>query len=97
EIVRVAQRSLRTNNRGLLWAPLLAFAYWLENELQLDESLDVLETAFRLKDGTEARDQIAGYLQQGRVLRIAGRFTEAREAYQSGGNLARYSGDFRSE
>ncbi len=96
EIVRVAQRVSVTSNRRLLWSPLLAFAYWLENELRLDESLDILETTLRLREGSQAREEIAAYLQQGRVLRLSGRFVESRGAYEAGRGLAERHGDLRS-
>jgi tetratricopeptide (TPR) repeat protein len=96
EIARVAKRVLKTDSRDLLWAPLLAFAYWLENELRLDESLDVLETAFRLCEGCEIPEQVAGRLQQGRVLRVSGRFVEASAAYSAAGQMAGRLGDDRS-
>src|SRR5262245_16353877 len=41
EIVRVARTASESGNKRLLWAPMLAFAYWLEQELRLEESLDV--------------------------------------------------------
>jgi tetratricopeptide (TPR) repeat protein len=96
EIVRVAYCALQSRNTGLLWAPLLAFAYWLENELRLDESMDVLDTTLRLREGDQG-DHVAAHLQRGRVLRSAGRFLEARHAYNEGGRLARGIGDLRSE
>ncbi|MBI4419544.1 MAG: hypothetical protein HY560_01855 [Gemmatimonadetes bacterium] len=95
EIVRVARRVRTASSRRLLWSPLLAYGYWLENELRLDESLDVLETALRLRDG-EHPAEIAAYLQHGRVLRQTGRFNDARASYAAAGDLAQSLGDQRS-
>jgi tetratricopeptide (TPR) repeat protein len=96
EVIRVAQRIVVSGSRELLWAPLLAFAYWLESEMRLPEALDTLETAFRANPRVETPEQVAGYLQFARVLRLCGRFEEARVAYAAGGDLATTLGDHRS-
>jgi tetratricopeptide (TPR) repeat protein len=57
----------------------------------------VLETAMNLSDGREAEEEVATYLQRGRVLRLAGRFDEARESYTVAGDLATAISDKHSE
>lgn len=96
EIIRVAQRATTSGNLNLLWAPLLALAYWLEGELRLQESIDVLETAFRLQSGARIPEEVAAGLQHGRVLRQLGCFPEARASYLAAGQLASEFGDTRS-
>jgi tetratricopeptide (TPR) repeat protein len=97
EIVRVAESASRAGNKRLLWAPLLAYAFWLEQQLRLDESLDVLDSTLRLENASAIDEKTAGLLQKGRVLREAGRFEEAGEAYAFAGELANLRGDLRSQ
>jgi len=97
EIIRVAELVLARGNRQTLWAPMLAFAYWLEQELRLDEALDVLDTMGRATGEAGFEERIAGHLQRGRVLRLASRFPEATAAYATAGEMANLSGDWRSE
>ena len=97
EIIVVADSALEARDRRLLFSPLLAFAYCLEQEVRLEEALDVLETALRLSDGRDADEEVAAYLQQGRVLRLSGSLHEALTSYQSGGDMARRLGDTHSE
>jgi tetratricopeptide (TPR) repeat protein len=96
EIVRVAGAAIDVRDRRLLFSPLLAFAFWLEQELRLEEALDVLDSALNLSDGRSAEEEVAGFLQKGRVLRLSGRFDDARAAYQKGGKIAANTGDTRS-
>ena len=96
DIVRVAQEVLRVGSRVLMWAPLLAFAFWLENEMRLDEALDVLETSLRFGDGLSA-EETAARLQLARVLKLAGRFVESLRAYDQAAAMASGRGDWRSE
>lgn len=88
EIVRVAQVAHETDSRRMLFAPLLAFAFWLEEELRLEEALDVLDTAARISDGREEEDEVRLLLQRARVLRLVGRFENAREDYTEAGRVA---------
>ena len=96
EIVRVAESSTTTVNKRRLWAPLLAYGFWLEQQLRLDESLDVLESTLRLENASAIDEKIAAHLQRGRVLRLAGRFPESHTAYAIAGELANLRGDHRS-
>lgn len=96
EIVRVAGGAHDTQNVRLLWPPLLAFAFWLENQLRLSEALDVLETGVRLSHREVGEEDVAAHLQLGRVLRLSGQFPEAREAYAKAGRLASRLGDTHS-
>ncbi|UCD23848.1 MAG: tetratricopeptide repeat protein [Gemmatimonadota bacterium] len=96
ELVRVAGMALDAKERRLLLPPLMAFAYWLEEELRLDESLDVLTTALRLSDGRNAEEEVAAHLQLARVLRMQGEFEAARKSYTRGGNIAASIGDEHS-
>ena len=97
EIAVVAETALRVSNRRLLFAPLLAYAYCLEEELRFDEALDVLETVLSLSDGRDAAEEVAAFLQQARILRRASQFAEARTAYQRCGAMALQLGDEHSE
>ena len=96
-IVRAAQSAFEQRNRRLLWPSLLAFAFWLEQELRLDEALDVLDAAMALSDGVEAEEEIATLLQRARVLRLSGRLDAAAEGYAAAGRLAMTCGDTHSE
>jgi len=96
EIVRVAATAIAESDRRLLFAPLLAFAYWLEQELRLDEALDVLSTALRLSDGRDSEEEVAAHLTQGRVLRLRGEFDAARSSYHRCGQIAAKLGDDHS-
>lgn len=97
EIVRLGRKVSESSSNQLLWSPLLAYAYWLEQQLRLSESLDVLENALRLKNDSSVEQRVAANLQRGRVLRLTGRFSESHMAYAAAGELANLSGDWRSE
>lgn len=97
EIVRVAESAIRAGNKRLLWAPMLAYAFSLEQQLRLDESLDVLDSTLRLENASAIDEKTAALLQKGRVLRLAGRFEDAEEAYGFAGELANLRGDLRSQ
>ena len=97
EIVRVADAILKSGKVRVLWPPLLAFAYWLEQELRLEEALDVLDSTIALSDGREGEEEVATFLQRGRVLRMLGRFERARESYGTAGELAIRLEDMHSE
>ncbi len=96
EIVRVAHGVGEAGTARVLWPPLLAFAYWLEQQLRLPEAHDVLETGLRLCDGQVGEEEVAAHLQLGRVLRLSGRFPESRESYAKAGRLASRLGDTHS-
>jgi tetratricopeptide (TPR) repeat protein len=96
EIVRVADAVQCGGNRRLLWAPLQAYAYWLEQELRLSEALDVVDTGLRLNDGHAVSEETAAKLQSGRILRLLGRFDEARNVYEAARARAMSVGDMHS-
>jgi tetratricopeptide (TPR) repeat protein len=95
EIVRVATAVGRGKSTHLLSAPLLAFAYWLEQELRLAEALDVVETAQRIK-GLTPSEVVRSSLQQARIQRLTGRLDEARRTYAAAGARAEEMGDRHS-
>lgn len=97
EITRVAAGALPGGAIRILWPPMLAFAYWLEQEVRLEEALDVLDTVRRLSDGRAAEEEVATLLQRARVLRRLGRFDEATDGYAAAGALALEMADRRSE
>lgn len=95
-IVGACNQVIDADSRGALWPPMLAYAFWLEKDLQLPEALDVLGTVLQIYDGTNPRDCLAATRQQARVLRLLGRFDEADEAYDRGERLAARTGDQHS-
>ena len=97
ELVRVAEVAVDSDEPRLLFPPLLAFAYGLEEELRLDEALDVLKTALGLSDGRDAEEELNALLNLGRVLRNSGEFGEARNTYQRARAVALRLGDKHSE
>jgi len=97
EVARVSDHAQTRDDRRLLWPPMLAFAYWLEQEHRLAESLDVIETAFRLSDGRDAEEEIAGHLQLARVCRKLSRYPAATASYREASEMARRRGDIHSE
>jgi tetratricopeptide (TPR) repeat protein len=77
---------------------LLAYAHYLEDELRLPESLDVLETTLRVGGAALASgDRIATRLRLARVLRKLNLFDAAELTYDAAGTLAAASGDRHSE
>ena len=88
ELVHVSGTALDTSDRRLLLPPLMAFAFWLEQELRLDEAMDVLKTALQLSDGRDGEEEVAAHLQYARVLRMRGDFEGARRSYTRSGNIA---------
>lgn len=96
EVVRLADAVQKGSGRSTLWPPLLAYAFWLEEELQLEQALDVVETALGLNDGGAPTEEIAALLQQGRVLRLLGRLEKAREAYGAARARAQVADDRHS-
>jgi tetratricopeptide (TPR) repeat protein len=97
DLTRSAAGAWQELDVRLVLPALLAYAHHLEDELRLDESLDVLETAVRV--GGEAlrpADAIAVRLRKARVLRKLNRFDEAQDFYVEAGTLATVNGDRRS-
>ncbi len=97
EILRVAESVRTSENQRLLWPPMLAFAYSLEQGLRLAEALDVLDTLLRLREEQETQETVAANLQRGRALRRASCLDEAMAAYTIGGDAALKIGDRHSE
>jgi len=95
EITKVARAVGRGSSNHLLCAPLLAFAYWLEQELRLEEALDVVDSAQRI-GGLTPSEVVAATLQRARILRLLGQFDEARQAYAAAGVKAKAAGDSHS-
>jgi len=96
EVVRLAEAVQQGGARTILEPPLLAYAFWLEEDLRLAEALDVVETALGLSDGSARTETIAGLLQRARVLRLLGRFDDARASYESARLHADSVGDMHS-
>ncbi len=97
EIVLLARSAHRKRLPKLLWPALLAFAYWLEEQLRLREALDVLDTALQLRDEMGCHDEAATHLQRARVLRLTARLDEAQESYRTARKTASRIGDTHSE
>jgi len=96
EVVRLADAVQQGGARSMLEPPLLAYAFWLEEDLKLAEALDVVETALGLNDGTSPTEEIAALLQRARVLRLLGQFDDARTTYESARSRAVSVGDTHS-
>jgi tetratricopeptide (TPR) repeat protein len=96
-ILRATEAAHDTGQFEPLWSTLSTFASWLERRLQLSEALDVLDTALRLANDRDDAATIALSLHHGRVLRMAGRLSEATASYAAAGDLAKQQGDTHSE
>ena len=96
QIVRVAEGIGTSGKIRMLWPPLLAFAYWLEQELRFVEAMDVLQTGRRLSGDDLGEEDIAAQLQLGRVLRHSGQYDESEREYARAGELAERRGDTHS-
>ncbi|HEY2824642.1 MAG TPA: hypothetical protein VGI83_03765 [Gemmatimonadales bacterium] len=97
QIARVGEQVLKRQEPRFLWAPMLAYGFWLEGELRLAESLDVLDTALGLNPDGESNDHVAALLLRGRVLRHLSRYTEATASYTASGAMGKRLGDDHSE
>lgn len=97
QIARVGEQVFKRNEPRFLWSPMLAYAFWLEGELRLAESLDVLETALGLDAERETGERVAALIQRGRVLRHSSRYDDATESYAASGAMALRLGDDHSE
>lgn len=80
-----------------LWSSLAEFCGWLEGEFRLEEALDVIETTLATAARHDRGVLATLQLQYGRVLRRAGRFEEATNAYAAGGRTAKSTGDRHTE
>lgn len=97
-LTQAAADAFRARDVRLVIPALLAYAHYLEDELRLPESLDVLETTLRVGGATLASgDRIATRLRLGRVLRKLNLFDAAELAYDAAGALAAANGDRHSE
>jgi tetratricopeptide (TPR) repeat protein len=77
-----------------LWKSLSAYAYFLENEGRLEESLEILALAARLQgDHTTPADYAAYALFAGRLNRELARWDAAIECYHAGEEAAIQTGD----
>lgn len=87
-----------TQDVGLLFPALFAYAHYLEDEMRLEEALDVLETLERVgaEDEYRAEDQVAARLRVARVLRKLNRFEAAERAYEEAGGRAQAIKDAHS-
>ncbi|HKI94326.1 MAG TPA: hypothetical protein VJ992_03440 [Gemmatimonadales bacterium] len=97
DIVRATDAAHVTQDRRVLWGPLLRFALWLEDDLRLAEALDVLDAALRLSDGPDAADELAARLQRARICRKATLYAEATAEYARAGETARRLDDHHAE
>ncbi len=78
----------------LIAPALFAYAHFLEDELRLEESIDVLTTLLLVVGSRlSAADTVAAHLRFARVHRKLNRFDEAEEAYTEAGELATAAGD----
>jgi tetratricopeptide (TPR) repeat protein len=96
EVVRLADAVQQGSVRSMLEPPLGAYAFWLEDELRLEEALDVVDTALGLTAGSASTEEIAALLQRGRILRKLGQLTDATASYQAARNKAVTAGDTHS-
>jgi tetratricopeptide (TPR) repeat protein len=97
-LTQAAADAFRARDVRLVIPALLAYAHYLEDELRLPESLDVLETTLRVGGAALASgDRIATRLRLARVLRKLNLFDAAELAYDAAGALAAASGDRHSE
>ncbi len=96
-VVQTAEEAAHTGRKNEVHQQLLAYAKWLESELQFAEARDVLVTALRLAGAGAEPLRISTLLQLGRVLRHLGQFEASRAAYRRGGELASAIGDNHSE
>jgi tetratricopeptide (TPR) repeat protein len=97
-LVRAAADAYRARDVQLLVPALLAYAHYLEDELHLSETLDVLDTTLRVGGAAlGTADRVATRLRLARVLRKLNEFDTAELAYVAAGTLAAASGDRHSE
>jgi tetratricopeptide (TPR) repeat protein len=96
-VVQSTADAYHTQDVGLLFPALFAYAHYLEDEMRLEEALDVLETLERVGgDRFRAEDRVAARLRVARVLRKVNRFDEAERAYEEAGAQADTIGDSNS-
>ena len=96
QIVRVSEQVMKRKEPRLLWAPMLGYAFWLEQQLRLNESVDVLDTALGLGIQPESEDHVNAWLQRARVLRALGQLADSIQSYETGGEMGLRLGDSHS-
>ncbi len=96
-IVASADDAHRLGDVRLLAPALLAYAHFLEDELRLEETLDVLCSLVQVGgERLSSSDAVAGRLRIARVNRTLNRFDEAETAYGEAARLAESAGDAHS-
>ncbi len=93
-IAASAADARRLGEIQLIAPALFAYAHFLEDELRLEESIDVLTTLLVVVGSRlSAADTVAAQLRFARVHRKLNRFDEAEAAYAEAGELASAAGD----
>lgn len=96
-LVKSAGGAKRRGTTAALVPALLAYSFYLERELSLRESLDVLQLVTHLIDGRKVSSEaVACALALGRTHRKLTNFDEAEAAYEAAGRLARKMRDVHS-
>jgi tetratricopeptide (TPR) repeat protein len=95
-LVRAVAHAFQDHDARIAVPALLAYAHYLEDELRLEETLDVLHCVLSVA-GSALRlsDTIAAQLRIGRVSRKLTRFDDAEAAYAVARQLADAAGDLR--
>jgi len=93
-IAASAADARRLGETQLVAPALFAYAHFLEDELRLEESIDVLSTLLVVVGARlSPADMVAAQLRFARVHRKLNRFDEAEAAYVEAGELATAAGD----
>jgi len=96
-IVRATGESHSTGEFHLIAPALFAYALYLEQESQLEESEDVLQTMINVGHSRlRPSDTISAWLRLGRVRRMQTDFDRALAAYAEAGRLGAAAGDRQS-
>ena len=97
-LVRGTSDAFPQRSTELVLPALFAYAHFLEDEMRLEESVDVLDTLLRI--GGEKllpSDAVGARLRRARVYRKLNAFDAAERSYAEGGALAATIGDTHSE
>jgi len=93
-IASSAADAYRLGEAQLIAPALFAYAHFLEDELRLEESIDVLTTLLVVVGNRlSSADVVAAHLRFARVNRKLNRFDDAETAYAEAGELATTAGD----
>ena len=96
-IVRATGESHSTGEFHLIAPALFAYALYLEQESQLEEAEDVLQTMISVgHERLKVSDTISAWLRLGRVRRLQTDFDRALAAYAEAGRVAATTGDRQS-